>query len=140
MPLELSHSIHPEYLEVHVNGERSRGTELEEAIALWSKVFSISNEENRLNIIAYNRARGKFPVKAQINLAFKIQEMGCTLGHKIAVISYNRELFKNAQLIIRFMQGKGYTIQLFKNKEKARKWLLQQKKKTSFLDIFDSFK
>ena len=140
MPLDLSHKIHPEHLEVHVSGERSRGTELAEAIALWSKVFSISNRENKLNILANNRTRGRFPVKAQIDLAFKIQEMGCTFGHKIALIAYSNEFLKNAQLIVRFMKGKGYTVQLFTNKDKAKRWLLRKKNKARFLDLFDSFK
>jgi len=140
MPLELVHNTHPNFLEVHLHGKRKHGHELEEAIALWSTVFAISNQQNRLNILAHNRARGRFSVKAQINLAFKIQEMGCTLAHRIAVISYNSEVFKNGQLIVRFMQGKGYTIQLFKNKDKAKRWLLQNKEKVSLRNLLDSFK
>jgi len=140
MPLELSHSIHPEYLEVHVSGERSHGIELEESFGVWSQVFSVSLQQHRLNILAHNRARGRFPVKAQIDLSFKIQEMGCTLDHRVAVISYNKEVTKDAQIIIRFMSSKGYTVQFFTSRDKAIRWLLREKKKPSILDIFDSFK
>lgn len=140
MPLELAHTVHPEFLEVHVQGERLHGRELEESLSIWSDIFSISKNENRRNILAHNKARGRFPVKAQINLSFKIKEIGCTLGHRIAVISYNSEVYRNAQLIVRFMQGKGYSVQLYKNKEKARSWLLREKKKKSLKNIFDSLK
>lgn len=140
MPLELAHTVHPDYLEVHVQGARMHGREFEESLSIWSDVFSLSKNENRRNILAHNKARGRFPVKAQINLSFKIKEIGCTLGHRIAVISYNTEVYKNGQLIVRFMQGKGYSIQLFKSKEKARSWLLREKKRRTLMDIFDSLK
>ncbi len=139
MPLELSHRIHPEYLEVEVNGQRTLGMEFEESISLWSNVFSISKKQDMQNILAHNRAQGKFPVKAQINLSFKIQEIGCTPAHRIAVIAYNGEVTKNSQLIVRFMQSKNYTIQFFKNKEKAKRWLLREKKRSKILDLLDSF-
>ena len=140
MPLELTYTIHPDYLEVHVHGERQNGHELEEAIALWAEVFSISNQQDSLKILAHNHVRGRFPVKAQIDLSFKIHEMGCTIDHRIAVIPHNRQVSKNAQLIVRFMQSKGFTIQFFRSKEKAKKWLLQPDKTPSFQGSFDFFK
>ena len=140
MPLELKHTLHPNFLEITIRGERFPGQELEETIEIWSEIFKVSRLKNRFNILAHIRSQGRFPVKAQINLSFKIKEIGCTPEHRIAVISYSNEISKNIQLIIRFMNGKGYTIQLFKNKDKARRWLLKEKRKNFLKDLFDSIK
>ena len=140
MPLELLHTIHPLYLDVQIHGDRTPGKEFEETAELWSHIFSISRTEGLNNILAQVRVRRRFPVNAQINISFKLQEIGCSLDHRIAIIAFNREVHKNAQLIVRYMQGEGFTIRLFKSKEKAKRWLLHQKKKRSLGDLFDSFK
>lgn len=140
MPLELSHTVQPLYLDIHIQGDRTPGREFEETAELWSDIFSISRSEGLNNILAQVRVRRRFPVNAQINISFKLKEIGCTFDHRIAIVAFNREVYNNASLVIRYMQGEGYNIRLFKSKERAKRWLLRQKQRRNLMDLFDSFK
>lgn len=140
MPLELLHTNHSDYLEVHIQGTRRSGHELEEATAIWAQVFHLSEKYQQNNIMAHVRARGRFPVTARVDFAFGFKKTGCTLNHRIAALAYSNEFFINATLVERYVREEGYNARLFKSREKARRWLLQEKKKFSLMDLFDSFK
>lgn len=140
MPLELVHTIHSDYLEVQIQGERTIGNELEEAIRIWSQIFGLTERYFQNNILAHVRVKRRFPVRAQIDFSFRLTEIGCTPDHRIAVVAYSSEIFKNASIIEKYLLNEGYSTRIFKSKEKARRWLLRKKKKPSFLNIFDSFK
>ena len=139
MPLSLSHTVHPYFLEVEIQGNRMPGGEFEETAAIWKEVFQISKAENRSNILAHVRVRDRLPVRAQVNISLKIKEIGCTHSHRIGVVAINKEVLKSAKLIERYMQEEGYDVHLFKNKEQARRWLLKEKKRSKLLDLLDSF-
>ena len=139
MPLELLHTIHPRYLEAQILGERTFGAELEETTEVWKNIFKLCILEDRKKVLVHSRTKGRFPLNAQINLSLRLNEIGCTREHRIAAIAYSSELYKNAQLIEKYMQSLGFAVRVFKGKEKARSWLLQEKKKFSIRDLLDSF-
>jgi hypothetical protein len=139
MPLELVHTLHSYYLEVEIQGNRTPGNEFEETAAIWAKIFQISKAENRLSILAHVHLKDRLPVNAQINISLKLEEIGCTPFHRIGVIAYNKEVYKRGELIERYVAEEGFVVQLFKNKDKARRWLLHEKKKSRILDLLDSF-
>lgn len=140
MPLDLSHTIHSNYLEAQIQGSRTPNSELEETAQVWSDIFKLSEKYDQHKILAHVRVKGRFPVNAQIEFSFLLKEIGCTVEHRIAAVAYSNEIFKNATLIEKYMKGEGYMVGLFKSKERAKRWLLHEKKKSSFLDLFDSFK
>ncbi|MBT8235919.1 MAG: STAS/SEC14 domain-containing protein [Bacteroidia bacterium] len=139
MPLELSYIIQPYFLEVEIQGGRTTGREFEEMATIWGQVFQISKKESRYNILAHVRVKERLPVNTQINISFKVKEIGCTHSHRIAVFVNNKEVLKSAELIERYMHEEGYSVQLFNNKDRARRWLLREKKRSRILDLLDSF-
>ena len=140
MPLELLHTNHSDYLEVHIQGTRTPGHELEETTAIWARIFHLSEKYQQNNIMAHVRAKGRFPVTARVDFAFGFKKTGCTPNHRIAAVAYSSELFNNATIVEKYVREEGYSARLFKSREKARRWLLREKKKFSLLDLFDSFK
>ncbi|MDH3698683.1 MAG: hypothetical protein OER83_04420 [Flavobacteriaceae bacterium] len=139
MSLELLHTLHSYYLEVKIRGDRTPGNEFEETAAIWAKIFQISKAENRSNILAHVRVKNRLPINAQINISFKLKEIGCTQSHRIGVIVYNKEVYKSAALVERYMQQEGFAVHLFRHKDKARRWLLHEKKKSRISNLLDSF-
>ena len=140
MSLRFSHTIYTEYFEVVIEGSRTPGKEWEESASLWKQVFAISKNEDIKNILTLARIKGRFPLNAHINFALQLKDIGCTLLHRIAYVPTDRQIQKNPPLIFKYMHSAGYDIKIFKSREKAKRWLLQEKRKVSLLDLFDSFK
>lgn len=138
MPVQLSHTIHPEYLEVFLDGNRTPGIELEETTFYWSQIFEISKRTGRNRILVHARMKGRFPIKAQVEIAFRIKEIGCTHAHQIAVIAYSRITYDKANLIEKWMLNWGYRTRLFRNRDRARNWLLQREQKSVLQKILGS--
>lgn len=139
MPIQLSHTIHPEYLEVFLDGNRTPGNELEETAICWSHIFVISETCGQDRILVHARMKGRLPIKAQVEIAFRIKEIGCTPAHRIAAIAYSQETFDKAHLIEKWMLNWGYNARLFRNKDSAESWLLQKEQKSTFQKIFGFF-
>ena len=139
MPVELSHINHPEYLEIFLDGNRIPGNELEETTAYWKRIFEISQKLGQRRILVLARIKGRFPVIAQVEISFRIKEIGCTHEHRIAAVAYSEETFIKAYLIEKLMLNWGYKTRLFRNKEKAKSWLLQRKQKSVLQKILGSF-
>ena len=139
MPLYLSHKVYSKYLDVVIKGERTPGDELQEMIRIWQSIFQLSNKYDVLQILSHNRAEGKFPLNAQINMAMRMEDMGCTKAHRVACLAYSDQLFDDQQLIVKYAQAQGYNGQLFDNEVEALNWLLQsptqdeQRKKLTLL-------
>ena len=125
MALSLMHTVYPKYLDVVIEGERIPGDELQEMIAMWQKIFSLSNKCGKMNILSRNKAKGKFPLNAQINMALRMEDIGCTKSHRIACLAYSTQLFDDQQLIVKYARAQGYHSQLFNKEEEALDWLLQ---------------
>lgn len=125
MPLHLSHSVFPDYLDVSIKGNRTPGEELQEMIRIWQDIFKLSHENEKMYILSRNKAQGKFPLNAQISMALRMEDMGCTKSHKVACLAYSTELFDDQQLIVKYAQAQGYNGQLFSDEKDAIKWLLQ---------------
>ena len=125
MPLHLSHKVHSKYLDVVIEGERTSGEELEEMIRIWQGIFELSNQYGVLQVLSRNKAAGRFPLNAQINMAMRMEDMGCTKSHRIACLAYSNQLFDDQQLIVKYAQAQGYNGQLFDDEQEALTWLLQ---------------
>jgi|GEM_PF-2077283 len=140
MSLEFVHTLHSDYLEIQIKGVRTRGKEWEEAASMWKHIFEFSDKYGLKKILVNARHQGKFPINAHINFALQLKEIGCTLAHRIAYATSDRQIQKNPPLIFGYMQGAGYDIQIFKRKEEGKRWLLGEKKRFPLIDLFDSFK
>ncbi|MBT8235917.1 MAG: hypothetical protein KJO04_06970 [Bacteroidia bacterium] len=140
MSLEFVHILHPNYIEVQINGVRTRGKERQEAASMWKHIFEISDRYGLKKILVQARHRGNFPINAHINFALQLKEIGCTLAHRIAYVTTDRQIQKNPPLIFGYMQSAGYEIQVFKRKEEGKRWLLGKKKRFPLIDLFHSFK
>lgn len=140
MPVELSHINHPEYLEINLVGNRTPGYELEETTSYWKKIFEISQRLGHDCILVHARMKGRFPIMAQVEISFRIKDIGCTHEHRIAAVAYSEETYIKAYLIEKLMLNWGYRTRLFRNKDKAKNWLLQRQQKTAFQKIFESFR
>ncbi len=139
MSLEFVHTLHSDYIEVQIYGVRTRGKEWEESASMFKHIFEISTRYGLKKILVQARHRGNFPINAHINFALQLKEIGCTLAHRIAYVTRDRQIQKNPPLIFGYMQSAGYEIQIFKRKEEGKRWLLQEKKKFSIRGLLDSF-
>lgn len=139
MPVKLTHTVHHEYLEIFLDGKRTPGNELEETTAYWSRIFELSEISGHNRILVHARMKGRFPVMAQVEISFRVKDMGCTHAHRIAAIAYSQETFDKAYLIEKLMLNWGYRTRLFRNKDRAKNWLLQKQQKSVLQKIFGAF-
>ena len=124
MSLELTHRVHPGYLEITTSGTRSEGREMNELIRIWQKVFVLAGQYNLTYILAHIKEVGRWPLNAQINFGFKMQETGVTRLHRVAGICYSPQLFEEHDLFIKYGRALGYEIQVFRSEDEALDWLL----------------
>lgn len=140
MAVELSHTLYPDHLEITLQGTRTTGQELEEGAELGLRIIRLSEKHDQKNILVHMRIRGRLPMNAQVGISFRIEDYGYTPDHRIAAVAYNKEIYDNVQLMMKYWQEEGYRFRLFKNKDNAQRWLLRKHRKSVFLSLFDSFK
>ena len=140
MSLQVSHYSYPRYLEFHIRGNRLVGKEAEETAAIAAEIFSVSLETGHTNILILADIPQRLPLGSQIDFSMNMESIGITKDHRIALLALHDEVFMSSQLIVGYLNNQGYTVQLFRNKDKARRWLLPKNRKSVFLELFDSFK
>ena len=96
-----------------------------ERTKLWQEVFKLSKRYHRKHILTRNKAQGKFPLNAQINMALRMDEMGCTKAHRVACLAYSDQLFDEQELVVKYAQAQGYSGKLFSEEDEALTWLVK---------------
>jgi len=127
MPLQLSHKNHKDHMEIITAGIRTPGKEMSELQQVWKKVFSIAEKHGQLQILAHIKEEGRWPLNAQINFGFNIEDHGLTKAYRVAGICYTEQLFEEHELFIKYGRALGYDIQVFLFEDEARKWLLEDR-------------
>lgn len=140
MPLHVAHHPHPEYLEFHIKGNRTVGKEIEETKAIVAEIFSLSANTSCTNLLIHADIPQRLPLSSQIDISMNIDVVGITKDHRIALVAYNEEVFMSSKLIVGYLESIGYSVKLFRSKEKGRNWLLPKKRRSVILELFDSFK
>lgn len=125
MAIDITYESFPDYLDILIQGRRSRGKELEEMISIWQEIFKLSDLFGTQKILSRLNIDGRFPLNAQINMALKVKEIGCTRMHRVACLMYSRQSYSEQELIVNFVQAQGYNGQLFKGENEALEWLLR---------------
>ena len=125
MAIDITYKSFPDYLDILVKGTRSQGKELDEMISIWQEIFTLSNIFGAPKILSRMNIKGRFPLNAQINMALKVEEMGCTKMHRVACLMYSHQLLREQELIVNFVRAQGYNGQLFDVENEALEWLLR---------------
>ncbi|MGB5646271.1 hypothetical protein [Muriicola sp.] len=123
MPYTIEHRVHPEYLEVHVEGDIIPGKEVQEAVERWSKVAKICKSEDRNLILAFIDFRGQHSITSKFSLVDGAASFGWMPHYKLSVVVKNEQQFQHLAFTETAMNNLGYEMKLFKKKREAKKWL-----------------
>ena len=93
-------------------------------ISIWQEIFKLSELFGTPKILSRINIDGRLPLNAQINMALKVKEIGCTRMHRVACLMYSRQNYSEQELIVNFVQAQGYNGQLFEGENEALEWLL----------------
>ena len=114
-----------DYIKVEISGEYTPGAELEDSVDVWGKIFRSCQGKNLKRILAIWKVPGYLPTMAAYNLAEAAEELGFDKKLKLAVVHLTEERYQDGIIAETFAVEHGFNVKIFKDKEKAKKWLIE---------------
>lgn len=125
MPYDLKIQEHENYLRVEVSGERTPGSEVEDATSVWSHVAEVCREKNKDRILGIYNVTGRLSARAAHAIAYDPARFGYSKQFKLALVDFNEESRQDILFGEDVAVSGGYQVQVFENEEEARAWLLE---------------
>jgi hypothetical protein len=124
MPYEFSIQETENYIRVEVSGQRTPGSEVEDAIIVWSRVAEVCNAKQMDRILGIHNLTGRLPARAAHAIAYDPAKFGWSKRFKLAIVESNEESRQDMFFVEDVAVSSGYRVRIFDSEQKAETWLL----------------
>lgn len=124
MPYEVSIQEQEGYIRVETSGERTPGSEVEDAVRVWSHVAEVCQAKQVERILGIHKVTGRLPTRAAYAIAYDPARFGWSRRFKLALADMNEESRQDILFVEDVAVSSGYQVKVFDNEQKAKAWLL----------------
>jgi hypothetical protein len=126
VPYEFSVEEQEDYIRVQVSGARIQGSEVEDAISVWSRVARICDEKKENLVLGIFEVTGRLPTPAAHAIAYDPQRFGWSRRLRLALVVVDEEVRQDALFVEDVAVSGGYQVRIFDNEDKAKVWLREK--------------
>ncbi|MGH8371751.1 MAG: hypothetical protein ACRETO_03355 [Gammaproteobacteria bacterium] len=123
MSYELQFDVIDKILRVEIRGNRTAGDLSGNAIAAWSKVATVCNENKLSRILVVSHATGKYPSLNAYEINSVLEECGIERSWKIAFVNLDMESYQDIEFGEIVAVNRGFQVKVFPTEDAARAWL-----------------
>jgi hypothetical protein len=124
MSYEVSIQEQEDYIRVEITGKRAPGSEVEDAVAVWSYVAEVCQAKEKDRILGIYDVTGRLPTRAAHAIAYDPARFGWSKRFKLALVNMHEESRQDVLFVEDVAVSSGYQVRIFDDEQEAEAWLL----------------
>lgn len=127
-PAEMEYETHitelPDYLRVHVCGERSPGRSVANADRVGRMIVEYCKDKGIDRILLVLELKGRLGPLDAVGIVTHSPDYGFDHGFKLAFVDLNAESYRDSLFTETVAVNRAYSMKVFDDEQEAREWLL----------------
>ena len=115
---------YPDYVRVHVTGERSPGHSVANADRVGKMIVDYCRDKGVEKIMLVLELQGRLGPLDSVGIVTHSPEYGFHHGFRLAFVDLNAESYRDSLFTETVAVNRSYAVRVFDNEQHAREWLL----------------
>lgn len=124
MPYEVEIQTQPDYLRVHVSGERRYGDAALEASQVGQQIVEACRNADNYRVLLVLNLRGRLSATDSYEMVEDAKEYGWDHAFKLAFVDTNKESIDDVRFTETVAVNRAYSVRAFTDDAEAIDWLL----------------
>lgn len=123
MAYALEFEVEGELLVVHASGDRDTDSPGAAARDAWARVAHQCEQTGRTRVLILSQVTGRYPTLDTYETMSTLDQYGISRDWKIAYVNQDPNCREDLMFMMAVADNKGYSVRLFDDQMRARKWL-----------------